>query len=173
VTPEVAQHLGLCPAEGVLISEIMYGPLRAGDVILSVNGHPVRCQGELDEQLAQVSPGAAFFVEVFRDGRTQTVSVLRATEFPPACVVLPTAEIRGIRVASLSNQNGVIVTNVQIGTPASDAGLRSGDIILDVDGHPVRTAIEFQDFLRQLGNRSATFDVLQSDGQVEVFTLPY
>ena len=174
VTPEIAQNLGLCPAEGVLISEIMYGPLRAGDVILSVNGHPVRCQGELNEQLAQVSPGATFFVEVFRDGRTQTVSVLRATEFPPACVALSgAAEIRGIRVAGLSTGNGVIVTNVQIGTPASDAGLRSGDIILDVDGHPVRTANEFLGFLRQLGDRSATFNVRQSYGQVNVFTLPY
>jgi S1-C subfamily serine protease len=174
VTPEVAQNLGICPADGVLISEIMYGPLRAGDVILSVNGHPVRCQGELNEQLAQVSPGAVFLVEVFRDGRTQTVSVRRDTEFPPGCAILAGAtEIRGIRVASLSNQVGVLVTNVQIGTPASDAGVRSGDIILDVDGHPVRTATEFQDFLRQLGNRSATFDVQQCNGQVNVFTLPY
>jgi len=140
-------------------------------VILSINGHPVRCQRELNEQLAQMNPGEPIVMEIFRDGRTQTVTVRRANLAP---VVLPgAAEIRGIRVASLSNEYGVLVTNVQIGTPASDLGIRSGDIILDVDGHPVRTANQFLDFMRQLNDRSATFDVWHRNGQVDVFTIPY
>jgi S1-C subfamily serine protease len=85
---------------------------------------------------------------------------------------LGTVEIRGISVASLSTQNGVIVTEVQIGTPASDAGLKSGDIILEVDGHAVHTADEFLEFLRQLNNRHATFNVRQRNGQVNVFVIP-
>ncbi len=85
---------------------------------------------------------------------------------------LGTVGIRGIRVASLSAQNGVIVAEVQIGTPASDAGLKSGDVILDVDGHTVHTADEFLEFMRQLNNRHATFNVRQGNGQINVFVIP-
>jgi len=173
VTPEIAQTLQMSRTEGVLISDIIYSPLRPGDVILSINGHPVRCQTELYAQLAQVSFGQPLSVEVFRDGRTQTVMV-QQPETPSWAVLrkLGTVEIRGISVASLSNQNGVIVTDVQIGTPASDAGLKSGDIILEVDGHAVHTADEFLEFLRQLNNRHATFNVRQRNGQVNVFVIP-
>jgi serine protease Do len=173
VTPEIAQTLQMSRAEGVLISDIIYSPLRPGDVILSISGHPVRCQTELYAQLAQVSFGQPLSVEVFRDGRTQTVMV-QQPETPSWAVLrkLGTVEIRGISVASLSTQNGVIVTEVQIGTPASDAGLKSGDIILEVDGHAVHTADEFLEFLRQLNNRHATFNVRQRNGQVNVFVIP-
>src|SRR5262245_16689972 len=57
VTPEIAQTLRMSRAEGVLISDVVYSPLRQGDVILAINGNPVGCQTELNAQLAQVSPG--------------------------------------------------------------------------------------------------------------------
>jgi len=171
VTPEIARSLAMSRAEGVLISDIMCSPLRHGDVILSINGNPVRCQTELDAALAQVSAGKRFFVEVYRDGRIETVTVQRAPV--PATILEGTEEIRGIRVASLSTQNGVIVTEVRIGTPASDVGLLAGDVILDVDAHPVRTAGEFREFMRQLYNRQATFSVRHTNGRVDVFVIPY
>jgi len=171
VTPEIARNLGMSQAEGVVITDVMCSPLRPGDVILSINGNPVRCQNELDAQLAQVSGGETFLVEVYRDGRIETVILQRATPPPPA-ILEDTEQIRGIRVASLSNQNGVIVTDVQIGTPASDVGLLAGDIILDVDAHPVRTAGEFLEFMRQLNNRQATFSVRHTNGRVDVFVIP-
>jgi len=171
VTPEIARSLAMSRAEGVLISDIMCSPLRHGDVILSINGNPVRCQTELDAALAQVSAGKRFFVEVYRDGRIETVTVQRAPV--PPTILEGTEEIRGIRVASVSTQNGVIVTEVRIGTPASDVGLLAGDVILDVDAHPVRTANEFREFMRQLYNRQATFSVRHTNGRVDVFVIPY
>ena len=119
-----------------------------------------------------MNPGETFFLEVYRNGRTETVTVQRAIDTPVAPTVLnETNEIRGITVASLSTQNGVIVQDVQIGTSPSDMGLRSGDIILEVDGHPVHTADEFLDFMRQLSNRSANLNVLHTNGRIDVFVL--
>lgn len=175
VTPEIARTLHMSQTEGVLISDVMYRPLRPGDVILSINGNPVRCQRDLSAQLAQLSFGEPFFLEIFRDGRAQTVTVQRELEAPPSPAVLQDSgnvNIRGIRVASLSTQNGVIVADTQIGTPASDAGLNRGDIILEVDGHPVRTADEFLGFMRQLNDRDATLKVRQKNGQINVFVIP-
>ena len=173
VTPEIARTLGMSRVEGILVSDVVYIPLRPGDVILSVNGNPVGCQRELSAQLAQIGPGQMFLVEVYRDGRIQAIPLQRAMDSPPPPAILGGAEeIRGIKVASLSTQNGVIVSEVQIGTPASDAGLKTGDIILDVDAHPVRSADEFLEFMRQLNNRHATFSVRHPNGQVDVFVLP-
>jgi S1-C subfamily serine protease len=173
VTPEIARTLHMYQPEGVLVTHVTYSPLREGDVILAINGNPVRCQRELDAQLAQVSFGQTLFVEVLRDGQTQTVIVQRVMETPPPPMVLQgTVEIRGIKVASLSTQNGVMVVEVRIGTPASDAGLKAGDIILDVDGHAVHTAAEFLEFMRQLNNRHAAFNVRHTNGQIDVFVIP-
>ena len=175
VTPEIARALHMNLTEGVLIGDVISSPLRQGDVILSINGNLVRCQSELNEQLAQVSFGQPLLLEIFRDGRTQTISVQPAMEAHPSPAVLQesrTVDIRGISVASVATQDGVMVTEVQIGTPASDAGLKGGDIILDVDGHPVRTADEFLEFMSQVNNRDATFNVRQRNGQINVFVIP-
>src|SRR5262245_30791786 len=47
LTPETAGALRMSKTEGVLVRGVMGNPLRAGDVILSVNGTPIRCQAEL------------------------------------------------------------------------------------------------------------------------------
>jgi serine protease Do len=171
VTPEIARTLGMNQAEGVVISDV-YCPLHRGDVILSVNGRPVGCQTELNALLADVSYGQALVLTIYRDGRIQTVAVQRAVEPPPPPTVSQgTTEIRGMRVASLSTQDGVIIVDTQIGTTASDVGLKRGDVILDVDGHPVHSAGEFFDFISQLGDRHATFNVMHTNGHIDVFTI--
>lgn len=172
VTPEIAGALKMSQTEGVLVRDAWGNPLRQGDVILSVNGSRVRCSAELIAQLSDVGVGS-FVVEVLRDGRIQTITIQMAPVPPPPVVQkLSNVEIRGITVSSLPTQNGVIVEDTLIGTPASDAGIKSGDIILDVDGHMVHSAEEFLQFLTQLGDQSATFNILQRNGQINVFVIP-
>jgi S1-C subfamily serine protease len=60
---------------------------------------------------------------------------------------------------------------VRIGTRASEIGLKRGDIILDVDGHPVHSAEQFVEFIRQLNNQPATFNVQHRSGQIDVFVI--
>jgi len=168
LNPEIARNLHITQQHGVLVNDVVGSPLYPGDVILSVNGVVVNCQSELDGQLSQVIAGQTFIMDVYRDGRIQTVTAQRAMEL----TVLPdTKEIRGISIASLSTQNGVIVANVQIGTPASDMGLKTGDIILDVNGHRVHTAAEFTQFIRLLNGRPASLNVRHRNGQIDVFEI--
>jgi serine protease Do len=168
LNPEIARNLHITQQHGVLVNDVVGSPLYPGDVILSVNGVVVNCQSELDAQLSQVIPGQTFTMDVYRDGRIQTVTAQRAMEL----TVLPdTKEIRGISIASLSTQNGVIVADVRIGTPASDMGLKTGDIILDVNGHRVHTAAEFTQFIRLLNGRPASVNVRHRNGQIDVFEI--
>jgi VCBS repeat-containing protein len=174
VTPEIAQTLHLSHPEGVVVTELTYSPLRQGDVILSINGKPVDCQAQLNWQLANLPPGVPFTLEILRDGQIQTVTVQLATECLACAAFCEAApSIRGIHVATLSTQNAVVVTDVQIGTPAANAGLKTGDIILDVNGQQVHTASEFQEDVQQLSNQDASFNVRQTDGRLNVFVIPY
>jgi serine protease Do len=170
VTPEIAQALNMSQPEGVVVTDLLYSPLQRGDVIISINGHPVGCQNALNYQLEHLNPGQAITLEIIRDGRTQTLTVQRA--IPAAVAQEPTADIRGIDVASLSTKNGVVVTDVLLGTPAANGGLKRGDIILDVNGHRVHSANEFLEFMQQLSDRDAIFNVRQTDGRVNVFVIP-
>jgi S1-C subfamily serine protease len=170
VTPEIAQALNMSHPEGVVVTDLLYNPLQRGDVIVSINGHPIGCQSALNDQLAQLAPGQALTLEIIRDGRMQTLTVQSAV--PAAVPQSPTADIRGISVASLSTQNGVVVTDVLMGAPASDAGLKSGDVILDVGGQRVHSASEFLEFMQQLNTRDATFNVRHTNGRIDVFVLP-
>ena len=117
VSPDVSQSLHMSRAAGALVSDVLPSPLRRGDVILAINGHPVGCAGQLDAELDKVGFGEQFTLEILRDGRTQTVTLQRAMEIS---VLKDRADIRGIQVASLSTQNGVMVTDVRIGTAASE-----------------------------------------------------
>lgn len=168
ITPDVAQVLHLHEAQGVLISDILPAALRPGDVILSVNGSPVRCEEELNALWAQATPGQPIVLGILRDGETQSVTLRSAIEAagPPA------AESRGIQVASLSTRTGVMVTDVKVGTAASAAGMQKGDIIIDVDNHPIHSPGEFLEFMGQLNNQDATFNVREGDGHVSIFVIP-
>jgi S1-C subfamily serine protease len=174
-TPAISDVITRDVKNGVLITDVLYSPLLPGDVIIAINGHRIACQRDLDAKLAELGFGQPFTLDILRDGRIVTVTAQQAMTTPQALAALDeseTVDIRGIRVADLPTQNGVIVADVLIGTPASDAGLKSGDIILDVDGHPVHTADEFFVFMRQLSNRRATFNVRQRNGQINVFVIP-
>src|SRR6476646_7442786 len=57
VTPEIACSLNMGQPQGVVVDELIYSPLRRGDVILSINGNSGRCQSDLNEQLAHIMPG--------------------------------------------------------------------------------------------------------------------
>jgi len=170
VTSDVAQSLHLSQAAGAFVSDVLPSPLRHGDVILAVNGHPVGCAGQLDAELAHVGFGEQFTLEILRGGRTQTVTLRRAME--TVSVLQDTVDVHGIQVASLSNGNGVMITDVKLGTAASDGGLKSGDIILQVDGQAVHSAAEFQKFMSELNNVVATFGVREGDAEMSFFLIP-
>jgi len=74
LNPEIARNLHITQQHGVLVNDVVGSPLYPGDVILSVNGVVVNCQSELDAQLSQVIPGQTFTMDVYRDGRIQTVT---------------------------------------------------------------------------------------------------
>lgn len=163
VTTEIAAAIGLSESGGVLVADVIDGTpaqkagLRDGDVILGIAGEDVRNSNELSRRVASFPPGEKVELKVHRDGKirnfdvtlgqrddTQTAS---AEDIPSNDNDSLAADI-GLRISELNetlrqqfrvpdNVDGVIVTGVRPGSPAQDAGLQPGVVILQVDGENV------------------------------------
>jgi S1-C subfamily serine protease len=159
VTSDIASSLGLTQVRGALVNSVQPGSpadkagIRRGDVITAVNGSAIKDSNDLRNDVAQMTPGSTAKMTVVRDGKEQTIDVTLAElkAAGPAgeegnggsdhsggfgMSVEPLTKERaqelGIQAAS-----GVVISDVQPGGRAADAGLRAGDVITEVDRKPV------------------------------------
>jgi serine protease Do len=166
VTPEIAQPLGLERTQGVIIAQVEKSSpaaeagLQPRDVILEMNGNPIKDYDTFRNAIAAMRPGTAVQLLVWRDGKTfeQTVTLgERPTEpgqarqprqQPPSPQTPQEArQSLGVEVQNLTRSlaqrfgyqpgEGVIVTAVTPEGPASNAGIRPGDLIASVNRQPV------------------------------------
>jgi serine protease Do len=163
VTDELASSFGVREREGVLVADVMKGGpaeaagLRAGDVIVELSGTKIREVPDLQRRVAAVAPGQTVAVGVVRDGTTERLNV-RIGEMPgeePVVVdAAPEPEGFGLQVEALTPDAaerldvpfsyGLLVTDVASGGPGDRAGLRRGDIILEVGRQAVSDASSLQ-----------------------------
>jgi serine protease Do len=163
ITDELAVSFGVREREGVLVADVMKGGpaevagLRAGDIIVELNGSKVREVPELQRRIANVPPGQSVTIGVVRDRTTQRLKV-KVTEMPGEETVVAGVdggpEGFGLQMEPLAPDaaerlgvpfsEGLLVTDVAGGGPAERAGLRRGDVILEVGRQPVRDPAALQ-----------------------------
>ncbi|GJM16167.1 MAG: peptidase [Thermodesulfobacteriota bacterium] len=167
VTPEIASSFGLKEDEGALVSDLAPdGPaekagIKRGDVVIEFDGKKVKDVSDLTSLAAETKPGTEVDVEIIEDGKTKTIKV-KLEEFPDPKAQM-TTEIRenlGIRVKQLTPEiaqrlkldkdNGVIISNVQQGSAAGEAGLKPGDIILEIDKKPINSLDDYSQALENV-----------------------
>ncbi|MGH7393270.1 MAG: Do family serine endopeptidase [Candidatus Rokuibacteriota bacterium] len=155
VTDELSSSFGVREREGVLVADVMRGGpaesagIRPGDVIVEFGGAPVKEVPDLQRQAAGAAPGQRVGLVVVRDG-TRVPLTVAVGEMPgeePTAASSDGDEDWGFSVEALGSDptrrldlpvsHGVLVTAVAPGSPAERAGLRRGDVILDVKGRPV------------------------------------
>jgi serine protease Do len=168
VTDQLAPSFGVAERAGVLVADVMKGGpadaggVRTGDVIVELGGAAIKEVPDLQRRVAAVPPGQQVDLKVSREGQ---IVPLRITvgEMPgeeSTAAAQRTEETWGLHVdpvtpevarqLDLSVSSGVVVTEVTPGGPAEGAGLRRGDVILEVDGQPVSDASSLQ---TRLGSR--------------------
>jgi serine protease Do len=175
VTPEIAQSLKVAKAEGALIADVTKGSpaekagLKTGDIILALNGTPVPDSRGLSLRVAQLAPGSTATLKILRDGNTIEEKVVLG-EFPSgreSAASTPESgggPRLGISVQPLTPEiarqlgvpestQGLAITDVASGSAAAEAGLRTGDIIQEVNRKPVRTAADLQEAVRAAGKQ--------------------
>ncbi|HEV8585812.1 MAG TPA: DegQ family serine endoprotease [Methylomirabilota bacterium] len=159
VTDELASSFGVREREGVLVADVMKGGpaetagLRTGDVVVQLDGTRIREVPDLQRRVANVAPGQKIRLVVVRDRTSLPVTVTvgeMPAEEPTLAAQPPGGEGYGLQVEGLSPaaaerlnlpvSQGVIVIDVASGGPADRAGLRRGDVILEVARQPVADA---------------------------------
>jgi serine protease Do/serine protease DegQ len=160
LTPAAAKKLGVAVVEGVVIANVQPGSpaekagLRARDVVVALNGRPMRTASELRARLGLTPVGEEINLQVHRGGET---SGIRATIAPPqdaaslegkAVPQMPGMSVVEIEKGSLLYQRlqggGLVVSAVEERSRAAQAGFRPGDIIYAVSRRRVQTLAEFQ-----------------------------
>lgn len=155
VTDEIAESIGLKEARGALVTEAQAdGPareagIRAGDVITAVNERNVASPRELARVIGGYAPSTGVEVTLWRAGAEQKVSVelgklpgeeARADvqpQTPGGTASAATLEDFGLTVAPADSGEGLVVTDVEQGSPAAERGIQAGDVIVSVNSAAV------------------------------------
>ncbi|RFP87783.1 PDZ domain-containing protein [Rhodobacteraceae bacterium 63075] len=180
VTSDLAESLGLGIPGGIIISELhdvspfKKAGLKPGDVILSIDGHPVNTPSEMIFRMTVTGLGNQARVEFFRAGETdyRKARLLAAPEDPPRQAVttgrdtpVPQVRLSNVNPAVLAEyalplgSDGVIVT--EPGPLGARAGLRAGDVIREVNGNRVSDTGEALRLLQASG-RWVRLDIVRS-----------
>jgi Do/DeqQ family serine protease len=153
VTPDVAKEFGLNEATGALVAGVSQGSaaehagIKTGDIIVSINGTPIKNATELRNTIGMQRVGDQVEIGLLRDGKPLKVSALVAEHSESEA--LNAADVRrgleGADLADAPDAAGVLVRAVQDGSPAAQAGLRAGDLIVAVGRTPISTLKAFRD----------------------------
>jgi serine protease Do/serine protease DegQ len=162
LTPELAKKLGVAATEGAVVAAVDKGSaaeqagLQPQDVVIAVNGRPIRASSELRNRIGLVPVGEEVEMTVLR-GRSQLRVRARIAELFQAITVSGQSvpQLAGLKVADLQpgmpaygRHPGVVVTGSDRESAAFRNGLRVGDVIYGVNQWPVRSLKEFTEVLR-------------------------
>lgn len=174
LTPDLAKAFNVPAEKGALVGNVepnspgAKAGLERGDVITEINGQPVTGPNDLRLKVAAMAPGTTVHLKVLHNGQTRDASVTLA-EAPSGKTAGKNAQgsaenspMSGVQVDNLTSDirqqlglgpdvKGVVVTDVPEGSPASDVGLQRGDVIEQVNRHPVNSVAEYERQIHEAG----------------------
>ncbi|AVJ19444.1 serine endoprotease DegQ [Serratia rhizosphaerae] len=149
MTADIAKAFNTDAQRGAFVSEVLpksaaaKAGIKAGDILVSVDGKPIGSFAELRAKVGTTAPGKTIKIGLLRDGKQQEVSVtLDNSETASTSAETLSPALQG---ASLSNgalpggEKGVKIDNVGKGTPAAQMGLQKGDVIIGINRQRVES----------------------------------
>jgi serine protease Do len=177
LTPDLAEYYHVADRKGALVTKVYEGDpadkagIKVNDIVVQADGKPISSSRELSRIVAEAPVGERIPLTLIRDGKETTVQVelaKRVDSDTPITVGANSSKELGIQVTKLTpdaakklglpeDEKGVLVTEVQPGGKADEAGLQQGDIIKEVDRKPVATS----DDVRKLVDKVKDGDAVQ------------
>jgi serine protease Do len=182
INQDLANSFGLDKAEGALVSSVdKNGPadkagIEPGDVITKFNGKSIERASDLPALVAEVAPGQTATVEVWRKKQSKQISVkvdeMKIADAKPVETQANKGKL-GLVVRPLTDEEqaqtelkyGVLVQDVVQG-PAAKAGIQAGDVILAVNGDPVKSA---KDLIAEVDKSKKTLALLVMRGDDKIY----
>jgi serine protease Do len=200
LTPETAKAFGLPNTSGSLISAVNpNGPadkagLRPGDVVTEFNGRPVKDSDSLVAMVVGTKPGTTVPISIYRDNQRKALNITideldleaeqgrTARRGEPSTEEQSTSTGLGMTLDSITpdlarrmdlppNQGGAIVSDVERDSPASNANIAPGDVILEVNRQKVSTVSQVTRELQKAPAGAPVFLLIWRDGQQVFVTL--
>ena len=132
--------------------------LQRGAVIVAGGGRSLASRDDYATLLAQLAPGDQVALKVLEGGNAREVS-LRAARPPADLGELVLARFVGVRLGEQGQR--VVVRSVVAGSPAEEAGLARGDVLLQVNGQRITTIADLDKILAREHTRSSLLLVVQ------------
>jgi serine protease Do len=164
LTPNLADSFGLSTNGGALISDVQpdspgfKAGLKSGDVITAINGQPIDSASRLTLVVGETTPGTNLSLDINRNGKADKISVTTIvkpngdrTESDDNAPGADVGVLNGVAVGDIDANarqqldfperlNGAVITQVDPSSAAARAGIREGDVILELDRHAVTSA---------------------------------
>ncbi|NMP15739.1 DegQ family serine endoprotease [Thalassotalea sp. Y01] len=157
INPELAKAMDLETNQGGFVSQVApdsaaeQAGLKAGDIIIEVNGRKIRNFNELRGKIGSIGAGNEVELTILRDGKRKTFDVtLKGTTEANIAASSLHPMLQGAQLSSSEDGEGVLVKNVIENSPAAAVGLQDGDVIAGVNRKPVSNLAEFRDLLAEI-----------------------
>lgn len=189
--PKLGEWLNIKETQGALVTEVQEGSpaekagVKKDDVIVEFNGYPVTDAPSLRNRVASTKPGTKAKLVVIRNGERMELEVVVGKKPSEGSVSVTTEEGKkvdlGISVQNLTpdlakqfefeGEEGVLISNVEPGSPADLKGLKEGMLITEVNRIKIRNVNEFEDALRKTQGKDSVLLKVKSEKGIEFYVV--
>ena len=168
---DTAKALGFDKSKGALIASVVSGDpaaeagIKEGDIVVSINGKPVKSASDLTRRIGALSPGKDIHITLWRDGRVlekdlrlgeRNVAKLdqkrnngSQSEENELGLVMRPLKPEEAKAVNVTPGVGLLITDVKSGSVAAVKDIRPGDIILQANGQTVKSVDNFETIYKQ------------------------
>jgi len=189
ITPELKEKLKLRDDKGALVADVASGGpaekagIKRGDVIISFDGKEIREMNELPFIVASTPVNKIVTVEVIRKGKKNSLKVKteKLEEGREAEAVIEEKQNLGMTLEEITpdlarrfglvEKSGLLVVQVENNSPAEEAGIRQGDVILELDQEPVKNLDEYTKRIQQYKKDDTILFLIKRRGTTLYLTL--
>ena len=155
LTPELAKTFSLDSSHGAFIKQVNpdsaaeEAGLKAGDVIISMNGSTIHSFAELRAKIGSLSIGTEIELGVIQNGeKVNKSAILKGSQQPKVSAKAFHPSLDGATLSNTKNNEGVRITNVIPGSIAESFGLQEGDLIVGINRTPIHNVDELTELIK-------------------------